>query len=68
MSIVEKQARVREEVRVSKGAKTEQQNVSEQVRKEDGEVEKQGEARFETGTGKPRQTTPPYEPKERSRR
>lgn len=67
-AVVQKEARVREEVQVRKGSTTERQNVSEQVRKEDVEIEKEGEARFETGSGKPRQTTPPYEPKERSRR
>jgi uncharacterized protein (TIGR02271 family) len=67
-AVVEKEARVREEVQVRKGTTTEQQQVSEQVRKEDVEIEKEGEARYETGTGKPRQGTPRYEPKERSRR
>jgi uncharacterized protein (TIGR02271 family) len=67
-AVVEKEARVREQVQVSKSATTERQNISEQVRKEDVEIEKQGDARFETDTGKRRQPTPPYEPKERSRR
>jgi uncharacterized protein (TIGR02271 family) len=66
-AVIEKESRVREEVRVRKQATTEQQNVSEQVRKEDIEVEKEGQARFEGETGKPRTGTPRYEPKERGK-
>ena len=41
-AVVQKEARVREEVRVSKKAQTERQTVSEQVRKEDVEVQRTG--------------------------
>jgi len=41
-AVVEKEGRVREEVRVSKKTQTERQNVSEQVRKEDVEVQRTG--------------------------
>ncbi len=44
-AVVEKEARVREEVRVRKDSKAEQQNVSAQVRREDVEIEREGEAR-----------------------
>jgi uncharacterized protein (TIGR02271 family) len=56
--VVQKEARVREEVRVSKKAQTERQNVSEQVRKEDVEVQRTGAA---PASVKPaaRQTTEP---------
>lgn len=67
-AVVEKEARVREEVRAHKEASTEQQSISEKVRKEDVEIEKEGEARFATDTGKARAGTPRYEPKERSKR
>jgi uncharacterized protein (TIGR02271 family) len=41
-AVVEKESRVREEVRVSKKAETERQTVSQQVRKEDIEVQRSG--------------------------
>ena len=41
-AVVQKESRVREEVRVSKKSKTERQNISEQVRKEDVEVQRSG--------------------------
>ena len=41
-AIVEKETRVREEVRVSKKAQTERQNISQQVRREDVEVHNTG--------------------------
>jgi len=44
-AVVEKESRVREEVRVRKNARSDTQNVSEQVRKEDVEIEREGEAR-----------------------
>jgi uncharacterized protein (TIGR02271 family) len=44
-AVVQKEATVREQVRVRKTAQTEQQNVSGQVRREDVEVEGTGEAR-----------------------
>jgi uncharacterized protein (TIGR02271 family) len=49
--VVEKQARVREEVHVRKDARTEQQTVSGQVRREDVEIEREGEARETTNRG-----------------
>lgn len=47
-AVVQKEAHVREEVRLSKRSETERQNVQERVRKEDVQVER---------SGKPRQTT-----------
>jgi hypothetical protein len=50
---------------------TQQQNVFSPLRRQnatESEIENKGETRFETESGKLRQTTPPYEPKERSRR
>ncbi len=44
-AVVQKEARVREEVRVRKDARTDRQTVSEQVRKEDVEIEREGAAR-----------------------
>jgi uncharacterized protein (TIGR02271 family) len=44
-AVVEKEPRVREEVRVRKDARTETQTVSDQARKEDVEIEREGEAR-----------------------
>jgi len=44
-AVIEKQSRLREEVRARKSATTDRQNVSAEVRKEDVEIEKQGEAR-----------------------
>jgi uncharacterized protein (TIGR02271 family) len=49
--VIEKEARVREEVRVRKDAKSEQQTVSGQVRREDVEIERKGDAREVTGRG-----------------
>jgi uncharacterized protein (TIGR02271 family) len=43
--VVQKEAHVREEVRVSKRAETERQNVQERVRKEDVQVERSGQGR-----------------------
>jgi uncharacterized protein (TIGR02271 family) len=67
-AVIQKEARVREEVRVHKEASSDQQTISEQVRKEDVEIEKEGEARFAPETGKTREGTPRYEPKERGKR
>lgn len=44
-AVVEKESRVREEVHVRKDSRTEQQNVTEQVRREDVEIQREGEAR-----------------------
>jgi uncharacterized protein (TIGR02271 family) len=54
-AVVEKESRVREEVRVSKKAETERQNISQQVRKEDVEIQRSGQM---PSGGKPRGTTP----------
>jgi uncharacterized protein (TIGR02271 family) len=64
-AVVSKEARVREEVRVGKREDREKQNVSETVRKEDVQVEREGESRL-TPKGE-RGKAPRYEPKERSR-
>jgi uncharacterized protein (TIGR02271 family) len=50
-AVVEKKARVREEVRVSKESQTDQQQISEKVRREDVEIEETGEARKTTRGG-----------------
>jgi uncharacterized protein (TIGR02271 family) len=64
-AVVQKEATVREQVRVRKTAQTERENVSEQVRREDVEVEGTGEAQGrvhgESGPGdriRERQDTP----------
>jgi len=65
-AVVSKEARVREEVRVGKREERETKTVSETVRKEDVEIEKDlPESRLDP-TGD-RARTPRYEPKERSR-
>jgi uncharacterized protein (TIGR02271 family) len=46
--VIEKEARVREEVRVRKQSQTDEQQVSENVRREDLEIEETGEARRRT--------------------
>jgi uncharacterized protein (TIGR02271 family) len=51
--VIQKEAGVREEVRVRKDVRTDTQRVSEQVRKEDVEVEREGEAREVQGRGTP---------------
>jgi len=64
--VVEKETRLREEVRVKKTAQTDRQEVSEQVRKEDIEIERSGEAsesRFDTED--PTKGTPASEIRER---
>jgi len=50
-AVVQKDAAVREQVRVRKSAETEKQNVSEQVRKEDVEIEETGDASRLHGEG-----------------
>lgn len=64
--VVQKESRVREEVRASKTAKTEQKEISEEVRKEDVEIEG-AKPRFPTEPGGKRPPTERYEPKERGR-
>jgi uncharacterized protein (TIGR02271 family) len=69
-AVIEKQARVREEVRVGKRSETESQTVSDTVRKEDVEIEREesdelSQSRLDQ-TGE-RARTGRYEPKERSR-
>jgi uncharacterized protein (TIGR02271 family) len=55
-AVVQKEATVREEVRVRKDARSEQHTISEQVRREDVEIEREGDARNvrERGTSGPR--------------
>jgi uncharacterized protein (TIGR02271 family) len=69
-AVVQKEAHVREEVRVGKRSETEKKTVSEKVRKEDVEIQREtpGEAPTSrlNATGD-RAKTPRYEPKERSR-
>src|SRR2546423_93370 len=56
--VIQRESRVREEVRVSKKAETERQNISQQVRKEDVEIQRSGpmpsggKARVRTPAGK----------------
>lgn len=57
-AVVEKETRLREEVRARKESQTDTQNVSGQVRKEDVEVERTGEARDEGTTRTPRSRKP----------
>ena len=54
-AVVQKESRVREEVRVSKKAEGERQNISEQVRKEDVEIQRSGSM---PAGGKARGATP----------
>jgi uncharacterized protein (TIGR02271 family) len=49
--VIEKEAHVREEVRLRKEAHAERQNISAQVRREDVEIQKEGEARETERTG-----------------
>jgi uncharacterized protein (TIGR02271 family) len=65
-AVVAKEARVREEVRVGKRKERETQTVSETVRKEDVEIEKNiPESRLAAGGDRAR--TEKYQPKERSK-
>lgn len=64
-AVISKEARVREELRIGKRHETEKQTVSDTIRHEDVEIEKEGESRLDaTGT---RSKTKRYEPKERGR-
>jgi uncharacterized protein (TIGR02271 family) len=63
--VVAKEARVREEVRIGKRRETEQQTVSDTVRHEDVEVEKDTDSRLDASGTRPK--TERYQPKERSR-
>jgi uncharacterized protein (TIGR02271 family) len=67
--VIAKEQRVREEVRVRKNVQTEQQNVSEQVRKEDIEVENEGEqSRLHPGEAKTTNRLREQQEKPRSQR
>jgi uncharacterized protein (TIGR02271 family) len=61
--VVQKEARVKEEVRVGKKVETERQTISEQVRKEDVEIEGAEKPQYSTELGAERQSGR-YEPKE----
>jgi|SRR5579862_2913302 len=65
--VVQKDARVKEEVRVSKQTQTEERQVSESVRKEDVEIEGTEKPRFPTEPGAQRRPSERYEPKERGK-
>jgi uncharacterized protein (TIGR02271 family) len=68
-AVVEKDAVVREQVRVQKTAHTDRQQVSEQVRKEDVEIEESGDAsRLHTGDAKAANRLREQEAKPRSQR
>ena len=56
-AVIEKESRVREEVRVSKKSQTERQTVSEQVRKEDVDIQRSGGSPM-PASSKPRGTQP----------
>ena len=65
-AVVAKEARVREEVRIGKRHETEQQTISDTVRHEDVEIEKEASDSRLDATGS-RAKTERYQPKERSR-
>ena len=68
-AVVQKEAVVREQVRVQKTAHTDRQQVSEQVRKEDVEIEESGDAsRLHTEGGKAANRLREQEEKPRSQR
>lgn len=68
-AVVQKEGVVREQVRVRKTAQTEQQNVSEQVRKEDVEIEESGDAsRIHTESAKAANRLREHEEQPRSKR
>jgi uncharacterized protein (TIGR02271 family) len=68
-AVVGKEAVVREEVRVRKTAQTDRQQVAEQVRKEDVEIEETGEAsRMDTKEGRAANRLREQEEKPRSQR
>jgi len=66
-AVIAKEAHVREEVRVGKREEHETKTVSETIRKEDVQIDKEGipESRLDASGNRPR--TQKYEPKERSR-
>ncbi len=57
-AVVQKESTVREEVRVSKKTQTERQNVSEQVRKEDIDIQRSGTGSTNMATGATTNVTP----------
>ncbi len=61
-AVIQKETRVREEVKVSKKSQTERQNVSEQVRREDVEIQRSGSPAASTS---PRGTQPAGETQQR---
>ena len=65
-AVVGKETRVREEVRIGKRQETEQQTISDTVRHEDVEIEKESTESRLDATGS-RAKTERYQPKERSR-
>ena len=68
-AVVQKEAAVREQVRVRKTAETERQNVSEQVRKEEVEIEESGDAsRIHGQAGKAANRLREHEQQPRSKR
>lgn len=68
-AVVQKETRLREEVRARKRTETEQRQVSEPVRREDVEVQKEGEARERGGRPRtPAETLREMEEKPRSMR
>ena len=68
-AVVQKEARVREEVRVSKRSEKERQNIQERVRKEDVQVERSGQqGRQTTGAGVSRAQEQPAAGTPRNRR
>ena len=67
-AVVEKKERIREEVRVRKKTRTDKQQVSERVRREDVEIEPSGEAREDRTRSKPAEEIREREDIPRSRR
>lgn len=66
-AVIGKEAHVIEEVRIGKKSTTEQQNISDTVRKEDVEIEEDTTSESRMGTTGDRSRPKPYQPKERSR-
>jgi uncharacterized protein (TIGR02271 family) len=58
-AVVQKEAHVREQVRVSKRSETERQNISEQIRKEDVQIDRSGQPARATGATGARETAAP---------
>jgi uncharacterized protein (TIGR02271 family) len=67
-AVIEKQEHIREEVRVRKKKRTDKQQVSERVRREDVEIEPSGEAREDRGRSNPAEEIREREDVPRSRR